>query len=64
MPVLDGYSAAQEIRKIDKNIPIIAITASAMKEDIAMSLKVGMNDHLNKPIDVNKLYEILLRYCR
>ena len=64
MPILDGYSAAQEIRKIDKNIPIIAITASAMKEDIAMSLKVGMNDHLNKPIDVNKLYEILLRYCR
>ncbi len=64
MPVLDGYSAAEEIRKIDKEIPIIAITASAMKEDIEMSLKVGMNDHLNKPIDVNKLYEILLRYCR
>ena len=64
MPVLDGYGAAEEIRKIDKEIPIIAITASAMKEDIAMSLKVGMNDHLNKPIDVNKLYEILLRYCR
>ena len=63
MPVLDGYSAAQEIRKIDKDIPIIAITASAMKEDIAMSRKVGMNDHLNKPIDVNKLYEIILRYC-
>ena len=64
MPVLDGYSAAEEIRKTNKEIPIIAITASAMKEDIAMSLKVGMNDHLNKPIDVNKLYEILLRYCR
>ena len=64
MPVLDGYSASEEIRKVDKEIPIIAITASAMKEDVAMSLKVGMNDHLNKPIDVNKLYEILLRYCR
>ena len=63
MPVLDGYGAAEKIRKVDKEIPIIAITASAMKEDIAMSKKVGMNDHLNKPIDVNKLYEILLRYC-
>ena len=63
MPILDGYSAAKEIRKIDKDIPIIAITASAMKEDIAMSKKVGMNDHLNKPIDVTKLYEIILRYC-
>ena len=64
MPVLDGYSAAKEIRKIDKEIPIIAITASAMKEDIAMSKKVGMDNHLNKPIDVNKLYEIILQYCR
>ena len=64
MPVLDGYGAAQEIRKVDKDIPIIAITASAMKEDIDMSIKVGMNDHLNKPIDVNQLYKILLRYCQ
>ena len=64
MPVLDGYAAAEEIRKIDKDIPIIAVTASAMKEDVEMSLKVGMNDHLNKPIDVHKLYEILLRHCQ
>ncbi len=63
MPILDGYSASKEIRKTDKEIPIIAITASAMKEDIDMSIKSGMNDHLNKPIDVKKLYEILLRYC-
>ena len=64
MPILDGYSATEEIRKRDKEIPVIAITASAMKEDIAMSLKVGMNDHLNKPIEVKRLYELLLRYCR
>jgi len=63
MPILDGYSAAKEIRKIDKNIPIIAITASAMKEDIEKSIEAGMNNHLNKPIDVNKLYKILLKYC-
>ena len=63
MPILDGYSAAKEIRKIDKDIPIIAITASAMKEDIEKSIESGMNDHLNKPIDVSLLYKILLKYC-
>jgi len=63
MPILDGYGAAEEIRKIDKEIPIIAITASAMKEDVERTIQVGMNDHLNKPIDVNKLYEILLKYA-
>jgi len=63
MPVLDGYSAAQEIRKIDQRIPIIAITASAMKEDIEKSIKFGMDDHLTKPINVDKLFEILLKYC-
>jgi len=62
MPVLDGYAAAKTIRKIDQEIPIIAITASAMKEDIERSLEVGMNDHINKPIDVMKLFEILLKY--
>jgi signal transduction histidine kinase len=62
MPVMDGYEAAKIIRESDQKIPIIAITASAMKEDIEKSLEAGMNDHLNKPIDVNKLYEILLKY--
>jgi len=62
MPVMDGYEAAKIIRESDLKIPIIAITASAMKEDVEKSLEAGMNDHLNKPIDVNKLYEILLKY--
>ena len=63
MPILDGYGAAKEIRKNDKKIPIIAITASAMKEDIEKTKESGMNNHLNKPIDVTKLYELLLKYC-
>ena len=62
MPILDGYEAAKEIRQTDTEIPIIAITASAMKEDVQKSILAGMNDHLNKPIDVNQLYEILLKY--
>ena len=62
MPILDGYEATKEIRKIDKEIPIIALTASAMKEDVKNSISVGMNAQLNKPINVNKLYEIILKY--
>ncbi len=63
MPVLDGYEAAKVIRKTDKNIPIIAVTASAMKEDVERTLESGMNDHLNKPIDVTQLYQMLLKYA-
>jgi len=63
MPILDGYEATKAIRAIDKTIPIIAITASAMKEDVKKTRESGMNDHLNKPIDVNRLYELLLTYC-
>ena len=63
MPVLDGYEAAKIIRKNDQKIPIIAVTASAMKEDIEKTIESGMNDHLNKPIDVNQLYQILLKYA-
>ena len=62
MPILDGYEAAKLIRKSDKKTPIIAVTASAMKEDVAKTVESGMNNHLNKPIDVRKLYQMLLKY--
>ena len=62
MPIMDGYQATKIIRKRDKQIPIIAITANAMKEDIIKSAKHGMNDHINKPINVERLYETLLKY--
>jgi signal transduction histidine kinase/DNA-binding response OmpR family regulator len=62
MPVLDGYEATKEIRKQDKKIPIVALTANAMIEDVSKTSEVGMNKHLNKPIDVNKLYEALIEY--
>jgi CheY-like chemotaxis protein len=63
MPILDGYEAAKTIRQNDKKIPIIAVTASAMKEDVERTIESGMNDHLNKPIDVTKLYQTLLKYA-
>ncbi|MEA3353346.1 MAG: response regulator, partial [Campylobacterota bacterium] len=62
MPVLDGISAAKKIREQDNNIPIIALTANAMKEDKASSKEAGMNEHLNKPIDVDMFYETLASF--
>ena len=62
MPIMDGYEATTIIRKRDKNIPIIALTANAMIEDVKRTKNAGMNEHLNKPIEVEKLYETLLRY--
>jgi PAS domain S-box-containing protein len=62
MPIMDGYEATKIIRSSDKNIAIIALSANAMKEDIEKSLAAGMNEHLNKPIDVDKLYKTLMKY--
>ena len=65
MPVMNGYDATQAIRKLENpqlaNIPIIAMTANAFSEDIQAALKAGMNDHIAKPIDVNKMMETLTR---
>ncbi len=52
MPKLDGCLAAAEIRKRGISIPVIAMTASAMKEDIEKCLGSGMNDFISKPIEV------------
>lgn len=62
MPVMDGYGATKLIREMNKEIPIIALTANAMLEDIERTQSVGMNEHLNKPIEVEKLYATLLKY--
>jgi len=62
MPIMNGYEATRLIRENDKNIPIIALTANAMKEDIDKAMEAGMNEHLSKPIVINNLYEVLLKY--
>jgi len=66
MPIMDGLVATHEIRKSDKlslkKIPIVAMTAHAMETDNEKSLYVGMNDHLIKPIDIDKLEETLIKY--
>ena len=61
MPVMNGYEAMQVIRKTTeiKNIPIICLTAKAMKEDYENALKNGANDYLSKPVDEDKLFAML-----
>jgi len=62
MPILDGYEATKEIRTKDLQIPIVSLTANAMKEDIEKTKAAGMNEHLNKPIEVEKLYKVLMKF--
>ncbi|MDO4489376.1 MAG: ATP-binding protein, partial [Eubacteriales bacterium] len=64
MPNMDGYKATKSIRQLsdsDKaNIPIIAMTANAFEEDKMNAINAGMNGHIAKPIDVNKLEDVIL----
>lgn len=66
MPKMDGYQATRKIRSLDharaKDVPIIAMTANVFKEDIEMCKKVGMNDHIGKPIDTDELITNLNKY--
>ena len=61
MPVMDGYEATVQIRKNNnfKDLPIISLTAKAMPEDKAKSLEAGANDYLTKPVDVDKLLNMM-----
>ncbi|EOS81825.1 hypothetical protein C817_00217 [Dorea sp. 5-2] len=65
MPVMNGYDAAKAIRALnraDARLPIIAMTADAFSEDIQRCLECGMNEHVAKPIDIEKLMKLLKRY--
>ncbi len=64
MPVMDGYMASKEIRKMKREdagkIPIIALTANAFAEDVEKSKAAGMDAHLTKPIDAEKLRKSMM----
>ena len=67
MPIMDGFAATREIRKYEDGnggsmIPIIAMTASAMKGDREKCLAVGMNDYITKPIRVEELIAAIERH--
>ena len=67
MPVMDGFSATRAIRSRDsrvlnRQIPIIAVTAHAFKEEVSKCIDAGMNDYLSKPIESQRLKEVLVKW--
>ena len=68
MPNMDGYKATQTIRRLADEkkacIPIIAMTANAFEEDRKKALAKGMNGHIAKPVDAEKLKKIILSALR
>ena len=65
MPVMSGFEAARMIRGLDRadaeKVPIIALSANAFEEDIAMAKDAGMNEHLAKPVDMGKMFRTMCR---
>ena len=68
MPVMSGYEATRVIRGLDrpdaKTVPIIALSANAFEEDIAMAKDAGMNEHLAKPVDIGVMFKVMRRIKR
>jgi two-component system, sensor histidine kinase and response regulator len=64
MPQMDGFAATNKIRSLPdcKKLPILAMTAHAMAGDREKSLNAGMNDHITKPIDPDKLFDALVKW--
>ena len=63
MPIMNGYEATRVIRQLPDpaiaNIPIVAMTANAFEEDRDQALQAGMNGHLAKPVDLEKMMVLL-----
>ena len=68
MPVMNGYEATREIRNLDhpdaKSVIILAMTANAFAEDIQKSKNAGINEHLAKPLEMDKVLKVIASYCK
>jgi len=66
MPKMSGYEATRRIRALpvmrDNKLPIIAMTANVFKSDVDESIAAGMDGHLGKPLEIDKVYEVLRKY--
>ena len=63
MPMVNGYEAMHEIKKVKPTLPIVALSAFAMESDRDKALQEGFDDYLTKPLDRKKLFEIMSRYA-
>lgn len=64
MPVMGGLEATRQLRAMGIEIPIIAMSANAFKDDVERSLNAGMNAHLSKPIDEKLLVKTIYKFCK
>ena len=68
MPIMNGYEATRIIRNSGRedlnNIPILAMTANALAQDVQAAFKSGMNQHISKPLDLNQLYNALEKWLK
>ena len=64
MPIMDGFEATKKIREFNSDIPIIALSAAVMRDDLKMTKEAGMNGHLSKPIDIEKLKQVVIKYLK
>ena len=62
MPNIDGFEACSIIRRTNPDIPIVALTAAVLKDEVQKAIDVGMNSHLAKPLEHVQLKNILNRY--
>jgi osomolarity two-component system sensor histidine kinase TcsA len=62
MPVLDGLEATSQIRSMDVDVPIVALTANALKGDAETYFATGMNDYIGKPVHRNQLLRVLWKW--
>lgn len=67
MPVMSGYEAARVIRSLNRtdaeSVPIIALSANAFEEDVALAKDAGMNEHLAKPVDIPRMLRVMKLLC-
>ena len=62
MPEMNGLEATKEIKKMNGDIPVIALTAYAMANDREMSLNAGCDDYISKPVRKHMIYSMLHKY--
>jgi len=67
MPEMDGLEATRQIRTLPprnrEKLPIIAMTANVFRDDVDACIEAGMDDHIGKPIDLERVMEVIRKYC-